>query len=596
MSLKEAVARRDGIMPFVVQKEALKAKYQKWEHDLKERDDRVEATEIQLAQRVATTEARLNQREAELDQREESLAGEEVATSALLDEAEQTVGKFVQAQEEISSLREQIASAADEHATYVNQTDSLIQSLRCEIEAEQQKREEAVAGETDARAELAALAASNRENGKERDKAVARNSRVESDLERLKGKANSLKEQLRETEAQKAASERNAKSLESAKDKLNAKIQRLEENIEKLRSTKPTASQRKLARDLASLQTEHAKTCEHLQSAWNLVATKTRDITGLRSAKAASERRCRSLESEINELQAENGRLSDAKFEKTQTIKKLRSDLKTIREKKRIAAPSFSLTDLDLLQELSREVSELFSPPAEIVTLGSGPFDEYEFDRYLESLRIKPCSSGPSWIIIGRENWSEEGLNELLDGVDPDDVQVFSQELFMAGILTTHDPFSLPLEILMKFAEGHPAIQYLIDQGFEWPEIVLEEDYGEPVYLRGSYERVEESPLFRMGYQVGITHGQPRSTRRSLLKNAYLGEIPEVEDDNYMEEWSLPGWSKRLWRIAHHIAWLIRSRQTIPSMRYAVRDWQDDLDWMEEQFYTNRMRFIWPHG
>jgi len=45
-------------MPFVVQKEALKAKYQKWEHDLKERDDRVEATEIQLAQRVATTHSR----------------------------------------------------------------------------------------------------------------------------------------------------------------------------------------------------------------------------------------------------------------------------------------------------------------------------------------------------------------------------------------------------------------------------------------------------------------------------------------------------------------------------------------------------------
>ena len=166
----------------------------------------------------------------------------------------------------------------------------------------------------------------------------------------------------------------------------------------------------------------------------------------------------------------------------------------------------------------------------------------------------------------------------------------------MTGILTTHDPFSLPIEILMKFAEGHPALEYLISQGFEWPEIILEEDYGIPVYLRGSNERVEESPLFRMGYQVGITNGQEPSVRHALLRDAYHGDIPYVEDDDYMEEWGNPRKSKRLWRIAHHISWLIRSRLNIPSMCYAVKDWHDDLAWLQEQFYTKRMRFKWPNS
>lgn len=260
---------------------------------------------------------------------------------------------------------------------------------------------------------------------------------------------------------------------------------------------------------------------------------------------------------------------------------------------------SFAISDLDLLVALSQEVSECFCPSTDIVTMGSGPFSEVDFDNYLNSLDITLYDSGCPWIIVGREGWTEKKLEKLRDMVedaDPSEVRVFSQELFIVGILTTHDPFSFPTEILLKFAEGHPALEYLINFRFEWPEIIVEEDYGEPVYLRGSYERVEESPLFRMGYQVGITHGQSRATRRSILENACQGEIPDVEDDDYMEEWGRPRQSKRLWRIAHHIAWLIRSRKSIPSMRYAVKDWQDDLNWMEEQFYTNRMRFKWPHG
>jgi hypothetical protein len=255
---------------------------------------------------------------------------------------------------------------------------------------------------------------------------------------------------------------------------------------------------------------------------------------------------------------------------------------------------AFAINDLDLVHALSSHVLKQFTPPRKIVTIGEGPYDEGEFDDYLRLLSIEPYESGFPWIIVGREGWTEEQIDELIENSDLDEVRVFSQELFVAGILTTHDPFSLPIEMLKKFAEGHPALEYLMDSGFEWPEINPEEDYGVPVYLKGSMERVDKSPLAELGYKVGITRGEHVSYRRVILKSAYHNELPEVEDEDYMEEWGRPRHSKRLWRMAHHIAWLIRSRQSNPSMSYAVSDWQEDLDWLEQEFYTNRMRFKWP--
>ena len=390
------------------------------------------------------------------------------------------------------------------------------------------------------------------------------------------------------------------KAIDKMKDSLESERQKVDSEKKKRKAAEQRAKERRnelakitdayttLTREYDLLEANHARQSNHFETAREENATLKRENRDLVAQKSAVELEAASMR-----------RTNEQLITKSQQLNRRVADLQmAIAQKPEHAGTNLSCMplDLNLVQAFSREVSLQFNPPSEVVSLGAGPFPEADFDLYLNSLSITPFAEGCPWIIVGRDDWSEERLNDLIDNADLAEVRVFSQELFMAGILTTHDPFSLPLEILMKFAEGHPALEYLIQAGFEWPEVVVEEDFGEPIYLRGSYERVEESPLYRMGYQVGATKGLTKSRRRAVLRSAYQGEIEDVEDADYMEEWGRPHRSRRLWRIAHHIAWLLRSRKSNPSMRYAVKDWKDDLDWLKEEFYTNRMLFKWPHG
>jgi hypothetical protein len=244
---------------------------------------------------------------------------------------------------------------------------------------------------------------------------------------------------------------------------------------------------------------------------------------------------------------------------------------------------------------LSSAVLDAFQPPEDVVSIGSGPFPEDEFDDYLKTLDITPYTSGCSWVIVGRTGWTPQQLEELIEEADSGELRIFSQELFIAGQLSTHDPFSADPELLMEFAKGHPALEYLMGSGFEWPILEELEELGVPQYVRGSYDGVDESPIYRMGYVVGITNGLSVRERQRLLKRAFEGVIPQVGDADYMAEWGTPNTRDRLWRIAHHLAWLVRSRRRNPVMGYAVNDWATDLDWLESTFYKSRMKFSWPN-
>ena len=86
------------------------------------------------------------------------------------------------------------------------------------------------------------------------------------------------------------------------------------------------------------------------------------------------------------------------------------------------------------------------------------------------------------------------------------------------------------------------------------------------------FDRPDTGMLAALGYRVGQTQGRPPRARREILKFVLQGELPMVHSASYSEEWGEPGSFKRY----------RKSNRTKPNMRAAVRDWSEDLEWLEQ--------------
>jgi hypothetical protein len=416
-------------------------------------------------------------------------------------------------------------------------------------------------------------------------KLEAENLQIITELEYERGKYK-LQDEKRKSEI--LANRLKIEELKKIENEHNKKIKRLPDDLKSSnyyrdtykskfydiskKYTDKTQENEKLNNELITCKRDHA----------NLLRENTSNvalISGLKTKNENFEGQLKKVKSELSEV--------TAKF----------SEVVTTQPRPAPTKISSAFNDLEVVDCLSVEITEQFHPPSDIVTIGHGPFPEYDFDAYLVSLNITPRYDGYPWIIVGRVGWDKDKLIELIEEYDSD-VVVMSQEIFAGGIMTGHDPFSLPIEILMKFADGHPALEFLMRYGFDWPEILIEDLNHSPAYLRGpsvSYDRVEMSPIYSMGYVVGVTNGISFKKRTKILESALDGDIPWVGDDEYMKEWGKPSSRRRLWRTAHHLAWLIRSRKSNPTMRYAVRDWKEDLDWLGENFGNRGLGFSWPN-
>lgn len=427
--------------------------------------------------------------------------------------------------------------------------------------------------------------------------------RPEQEFKKLETSNQKLLEQVEALKLEnEQITQRADKAREQSRTKLAAEREKAKNAVQAMEMAQTECkalakTNRKLTRNTASLESETNRLSKSLER------TKASNLS-LKEQLSELQEEYDNLDSDHFDLLTENEKLSIKVENLKNSNDKLKDQLKRKTKPARKKAPKrtlpdspFSIIDMELLKELSYEVTDKFEIPDYVVTLGSGPFPEKAFDDYLREIEITPRNRDHPWIIVGRDNWTKKGIDDLVANADPEELRVFSQELFMLGFLTGHDPFSLPEEILLKFAEGHPALEYLLNSEFEWPVVLEQEIYGEPEYLRGVYDQIEESPLAQMGYRVGITRGLEPDQRRRLLEKAYTEELDDVGDEDYMEEWGRPNHPKRLWRIAHHLAWLIRTRQDRHNFEYAVEDWQEDLDWLEEEFYTARMqpRFSWPY-
>ena len=235
-----------------------------------------------------------------------------------------------------------------------------------------------------------------------------------------------------------------------------------------------------------------------------------------------------------------------------------------------------------------------------VVIVGSDPIDETDLSNFFIDRGIdvyEVDAEGVECMIVGRNGWAEEQLEMQVAAQQGQTLRVYSQEMALTCLISGSDIFDVEdAAFLDEQAEGHPALTFLKEGELQWPLTVVSEipKTFHPFPAGQDRYDIEESPLKKLGYTVGITNGLPANDRKNLLQKAYLGELQRVHSDEYMKDWGQPRTRLRLWRIAHHLAWLARSKRSNRSFETAVSHWSNDLRALEKQYFKPWMRFAWP--
>lgn len=191
--------------------------------------------------------------------------------------------------------------------------------------------------------------------------------------------------------------------------------------------------------------------------------------------------------------------------------------------------------------------------------------------------------------MVGRQNWSEEDLERQIQARQGQELRVYSQEMFLAATAIARDPFEecTDAELLSLFGAGHAALEFLIGSDLRWPR-TIPQVLSDCPRIAG----VDESPLHKLGYRVGRTSALTIRERRAKLRQAFGGKLPFVDSDDYMRAWGRPKSPRRLWRMAHHVAYLSRTQGQ--GKQVAGSHWTSDLQWMKKSFLKPWMQFRWP--
>lgn len=331
-----------------------------------------------------------------------------------------------------------------------------------------------------------------------------------------------------------------------------------------------TATVQKLQRQKESLRTNARTLADALQDKRREQAGKVRQLNA-------------QIKRTIADLTSTGRKLKAA----TRDNERLRGELTQAR--------SFTLPLRWLEQGLGTD-TDLLHP--EVVLSGKGPFSDKEFRSHLMARGIKvrlPTAPKVAVMIVGRESWHELELEKQIYAREGKILRVYSQELALMSLSVGRDVLEeASSDLLDSLAVNHPALAFLASSELRWPNIhppALPSRFEPFEFERGE---VDQSPLKQLGYTVGKTQGLPQGRRQKILRSAFADEIPWTHSDNYMAEWGQPRTRRRLWRMAHHLAWLARNRSRIPSHRIAVSEWATDLAFLRKTFFRPYMRFKWP--
>ena len=127
---------------------------------------------------------------------------------------------------------------------------------------------------------------------------------------------------------------------------------------------------------------------------------------------------------------------------------------------------------------------------------------------------------------------------------------------------------------------------------FKWPSTdAPAAKYG----FKGNAFFYKDGLLSYVGYKVG-NDGVRTVVRRNILDCVFHNVLPNVESKDYMEEWGSRKSSSRLKKLAESIAAFTRNAKRNNDVDYsqAIKDWQDDLDYLYHKYYIRHFHFDWP--
>jgi hypothetical protein len=238
-------------------------------------------------------------------------------------------------------------------------------------------------------------------------------------------------------------------------------------------------------------------------------------------------------------------------------------------------------------------------------TGGQGPLGEDDYDELIGRLGVADIRNladpEADAVVVGRFGWSENTLRSMLNARAGRQLRVYSQEMALYALAYDEDPFdALSREELIILAGDHPALNYLMNMGFDWP--VAAPMSASRVSVNFNLEGAPEPGILKLvGYHVGKT-GLPDGRRREILRDLFerieLCHGTGVDIADHVAQWGSPHSAQRLHKIARTLRSLadLEARKTSADMSEAIADRESDLRWLKMTYYDSDpvMRFQWP--
>lgn len=150
----------------------------------------------------------------------------------------------------------------------------------------------------------------------------------------------------------------------------------------------------------------------------------------------------------------------------------------------------------------------------------------------------------------------------------------------------------LASDVLEAVESAWDALEIAEDELFAWPstEIGLRSGASQVSGFRS------EGMLSYLEYRVGKEAGLPAVVRQAILSRVFEGKLPRVFEPSYMDEWGVPGSATRLRKMAESLAAFARNfkRQDDDRFDEAIRQWEQDLEFLHDRYYVGKFGFGWP--